>query len=619
MATWFQNLPIRRKLFVITLASSALALVLGSGGFFAWDIVQYRREVLRDLSLQARTISENSTAALTFGDHSAAGETLAVLRIHPYIETACMYSADGALFATYFRGRSGVCPTVPADRIDVEVDKAISVTPIVFEGNRRIGTLLVERGLQDIRDRLAVGGLILMTLFILATVAALAAAARMQRAIADPLLQLAETARDVTATDDYSGRVVPTSTDELGTVVTAFNRMLDRVQQRTDELSQANRLKDEFLATLSHELRTPLNAVLGWVRILRSTDATPATQARALEAIERNGRLQASLIEDLLEVSRIVSGKLHLQSVPTDLSAIVAAAADVVQPAASAKEIRLKIDIQARPAMTMGDADRLQQVLWNLLFNAVKFTPAGGEITVTLRRNGGWVVTVSDTGIGIDPSFLPHIFQPFRQADGSASREHGGLGLGMTIVRHFVELHGGTVTARSDGLGKGATFEVRLPSVLTPEHHAARRPVETQAVTPADPNLLAGISVLVVDDDEDTRALLAMALESCGAGVRTAGSAAEAMRRFDDAVPDVLVSDIGMAMEDGYELMRRIRTRPPLAGGRVPSIALTAYASPADRAAALGAGYDAHVAKPFQPFEVASLIQTLASSRSRVT
>jgi signal transduction histidine kinase/CheY-like chemotaxis protein len=617
MAAWFRNLPIRRKLFVITLASSALALVLGSGGFFTWDIVQYRREVQRDLALQARTIGENSTAALTFGDPRAAGETLAALRIHPYVDMACMYSTGGALFATYFRG-SGACPTLPADSARVGAEKAILVAPIVFEGNRRIGTLLLERTLQDVRDRLAVGGLILMTLFILATFAALAAAARMQRAIADPLLQLASTARAVTATDDYSGRVAATSTDELGTVVTAFNRMLDRVQERTDELSRANRLKDEFLATLSHELRTPLNAVLGWVRILRSTDATPATRTRALEAIERNGRLQASLIEDLLEVSRIVSGKLQLQSAPADLSAIVEAAADVVQPAASAKDIRLNIDIQSRPAMTMGDADRLQQVLWNLLFNAVKFTPAGGQVTITLRRNGGWVVTVADTGIGIDASFLPHIFQPFRQADGSPSREHGGLGLGMTIVRHFVELHGGTVAARSDGLGKGATFEVRLPSVLMPERHAAPRPVEAPPAAPADANLLAGISVLVVDDDEDTRTLLGMALESCGAGVRIASSAAEAIRMFDDTVPDVLVSDIGMATQDGYVLMRRIRTRPPEAGGRVPSIALTAYASPADRAAAFGAGYDAHVAKPFQPFEVAALVQTLATTRSRV-
>jgi signal transduction histidine kinase len=617
MRAWFRNLSIRRMLAVITLTSIALALVLATGGFFTWDVLQYRREIGRDLRAQARTISENSTASLSFADPKTAGETLAVLEIHPYVESACMYSADGQLFATHHRDADGTCPAVPADTFEMGWQQATLVQPITLE-NRRIGTLLLQRSLDDVRNRIVIGGMILAALFVFATMVALYVGSRMQRAIADPLLQLADTARAVSLTDDYPGRASVAGQGELRVVAQAFNDMLDRVQARTADLSRANRLKDEFLATLSHELRTPLNAVLGWVRILRATEVSPATQARALEAIERNGRLQASLIEDLLEVSRIVSGKLHLQPRPSDLAAIVESAIEVVQPAASAKNIRLSADIQTRPAMTMGDPDRLQQVVWNLLLNAVKFTASGGQVTIRLARQNGFVLTVSDTGIGIDPSFLPQIFQPFRQADASATREHGGLGLGLTIVRHLVELHGGTVSARSEGVGKGATFEIQLPSELSVEDRKASRGLEPRGSEAAcGPDLLAGVTVLVVDDDEDARELLRVTLESCGGRVTTASSAAEAMHAFERMTPDVMVSDIGMAAEDGYTLMRRIRSRPAGAGGRVPAVALTAYASPADRDAALAAGYDAHVAKPFEPFEIAVLVHKLAGTHLR--
>jgi signal transduction histidine kinase/CheY-like chemotaxis protein len=617
MAMRFADLSIRRKLVLTTLASTAVALVLAAGGFFAWDIDQYRREIERDLLAEARTIAENSTASLAFSDPRAAGETLAVLEIHPNIRLACMYTASGELFATYFRDTIDTCPAAPGESFDITWRSARLTTPIMLEG-RRVGRLVVERDLTDVTDRAAVGGVILAALFVLATVLAGLLGVRMQRIVADPLLQLADTARRVSESKDYSLRAKARSNDEVGTVIHAFNDMLERVQARTNELSRANRLKDEFLATLSHELRTPLNAVLGWVRILRSTpNAPPGMQARALETIERNARLQARLIEDLLEVSRIVSGKLHLRTRAVDLSGIVESAVDVVQPAATAKNIRLETEIEACPCMTTGDADRLQQVVWNLLSNAVKFTPPGGKVMLRLVHDHDYVLTVSDTGIGIDPAFVPQIFQPFRQADASPSREQGGLGLGLAIVRHLVELHGGTVSARSPGKGLGTTFEVRLPAVSPAAwpQRETRPEAVASAPEPAHPDVLAGIDVLVVDDEDDARELVRTVLENYGATVTCAASAVEAIRALDRRVPDVVISDIAMAGEDGYSLVRRIRARPTAAGGGVPAIALTAYASASDHKKALEAGYDAHVAKPFEPSAIASLVRKLTGTR----
>jgi signal transduction histidine kinase/ActR/RegA family two-component response regulator len=612
MRHWFRDLPIRRKLALMTLASSVIALVFAGVGVFAWDIVQFRREIARDLTTLARTIGENSTAAITFDDPRSAGETLAVLEIHPNIESACMFRGDGSLFATYFRDGQGGCPSVSGDELEVNWRGARIVAPIEFE-RRRIGTLLITRDLNDVLERLSIGSGILISLLILAVALAVLIGHRMQRTIADPLLALANTARVVSETKDYSLRGDITSNDEVGTVVRAFNDMLDRVQERNAELSKANRLKDEFLATLSHELRTPLNAILGWIRIVRAAELPPQTRRRALESIERNAGLQARLIEDLLEVSRIVTGKLHLQPQRTDLAAIVDAAVEIVQPAAAAKNITVTTTIDSRPAMTAGDPDRLQQVIWNLLSNAVKFTPTGGRVDVRLARDNGYVLTVADNGLGIEPAMLPQMFQPFRQIDASPTREQGGLGLGLAIVRQLVEMHGGTVTARSQGAGTGTTFEVRLPSVLPSlEAQVKEQKAASAGARLSSPSrLLTGIDVLVVDDEEDSRELLRTVFASYGAKVTTVGSAADAVREVDRAVPHVIVSDIGMPVEDGFSLIRRIRSRPARAGGDVPAIALTAYASAADRTAALAAGFQAHVAKPFEPADVARLIHDL--------
>ena len=612
MRHWFRDLPIRRKLAFMTLASSVIALVFAAGGIFTWDVIQYRREIARDLTAQARTIAENSTASITFEDPRAAGETLAVLEIHPNVVYACMFRADGSLFATYFRDGRGACPAAAGDMLEVGWRDAQIIAPINFN-SRRVGSVLIHRDLVDVVERLSVLGAIMTALLAFAVLLAALVGHRMQRTIADPLLTLAATARVVSDTKNYSLRGEVRSNDEVGTVVQAFNGMLDRVEERNAELSHANRLKDEFLATLSHELRTPLNAILGWIRIVRSADLPPKTRTRALESIERNAGLQARLIEDLLEVSRIVTGKLHLQTTRTDLAAIVDAAVEILQPAATAKNIAITTTIDQRPAMTNADPDRLQQVIWNLLSNAVKFTPPGGRIAVQLGRDNGYVLTVTDNGLGIDPAMLPQMFQPFRQIDASPTREQGGLGLGLAIVRQLVELHGGTVSARSQGVGTGATFEVRLPSVLPADEpkRMDRRLTPAPIASAARPHLLSGVNVLIVDDEEDARELLKTVLESYGATVTTVASAPEAISEYDRSAPHVIVSDIGMPLEDGFALMRRVREKPAHAGGDVPAIALTAYASASDREAALAAGYQAHVAKPFEPADVARLVHDL--------
>ena len=614
--TRFRDQPIGRKLLILTLASSATALVLASSGFLAWDITQFRQELQQDLDAQAAIVAENSAAPLAFNDTQAAAETLAVMRLRPRVAMACLYKGS-QVFAAYYRDVGARCPASPSGQ-GANTPSYTVVTPVTAAGDT-VGTLYISRDLKDLTDRLQVGAAAVVAFLLIALAASFAIARRIQHVIAAPLLELAGTARTISAEQDYSIRVTPASNDEVGVVIEAFNAMLDRIAERNSELSRANRLKDEFLATLSHELRTPLGAVLGWTRVLRTTGAEGATRERALEAIERNARAQARLIEDLLEISRIVSGKLSMQVRPVDLAEIVDAAAEVVRPAAAAKQIALTTEVAVRPAMTSGDPDRLQQIVWNLISNAVKFTEPGGSARIRLTRNRGYRIVVTDTGEGIDPRFLPHVFDAFRQADGTTTREHGGLGLGLAIARELVELHGGTIKARSDGVGRGSTFQVDLPSVVSASRAATEAPASAAGHgTPAiDPDLLHDLRILVVDDEADARDLIEMALSQYGAIVTTADSAAAALAEIDRGVPDVLLSDVGMPREDGYDLIRRLRSRPLERGGGIPAIAVTAYASAKDRESALASGYEAHVAKPFEPEALAQTVAALCRAQTR--
>ncbi|HEX7317257.1 MAG TPA: PAS domain-containing protein [Pyrinomonadaceae bacterium] len=395
---------------------------------------------------------------------------------------------------------------------------------------------------------------------------------------------------------------------------------LAREQAARAEAEAANRLKDEFLATLSHELRTPLTAILGWSKLLADGQVNPDKTADAFGAIYRNARTQAQLIDDLLDVSRVITGKLRIEVVPLNLGAVVEAAAAVVRPAATAKRVELNVNADADDLTVNGDPARLQQVVWNLLSNAVKFTHAGGRVEACVRRAGSQMeVAVSDTGQGIEPEFLPHVFERFRQADMGTTRRHAGLGLGLAIVRHLVELHGGTVTAESEGEGKGSTFTVRLPvravrDAGRPAVHA-EQPARVEAFdAPAAATALEGVKVLVVDDESDARRLLTEVLTRRGAEVLTAVSAAEALEMLQAWRPHVLLSDIGMPDGDGYELIRRVRELPEERGGRTPAAALTAYAGPRDRARALAEGYQLHVAKPVEPAELTAAVAALAGA-----
>jgi signal transduction histidine kinase len=371
---------------------------------------------------------------------------------------------------------------------------------------------------------------------------------------------------------------------------------------------EAGRAKDEFLATVSHELRTPLTAILGWAGVLRSRPHDPPTLKEALEIIERNARVQAQIVNDLLDVSRIITGKLRLDVRPIDLAAVIQNAIAAVRPAIEAKAIRLETQLDPEAAAFTGDADRLQQVVWNLLSNAVKFTPAGGRIEVSSARREGQVeIVVRDSGQGIDREFLPFVFERFRQADTGATRAAGGLGLGLAIVRHIVELHGGTVKADSPGPGRGATFTVRLPVVAPPAADGTgERRTPAAGPVPVQPSSLDGMEVLVVEDDADGRLLLAEILRSAGARVHAAASAAEAVAEVQRRRFAVLVCDIAMPGEDGYTLIRRLRATPQ--GRHLPAVALTAYARGEDRERALAAGFDAHLAKPVEPSQLLSSV-----------
>jgi PAS domain S-box-containing protein len=388
-------------------------------------------------------------------------------------------------------------------------------------------------------------------------------------------------------------------------------QLYEAEQTAREEAETANRIKDEFLAVLSHELRTPLNPILGWAKLLRTRQFDEATKIRALETIERNAKLQTQLIEDLLDVSRILQGKLQLNVCTVDLRKTITAALETVRLAAEAKSIEIQTTFSAEIVQVMGDSDRLQQVIWNLLSNAVKFTPSGGRVEIRLEQIGvNAQIQVIDTGKGINPEFLPYVFDYFRQADSKTTRVFGGLGLGLAIVRRLVELHGGTVQAESSGEGKGATFALRLPILKnspSPELNSESSPLE---ITP-ETSLLSGVKILLVDDQADVREFFTFALEQYGATVTAVASANEALTVLSQSKPDVLLSDIGMPLMDGYMLLRQIRTRSPEQGGQIPAIALSAYAGEFNQKQALAAGFQKHVSKPAEPIELASAIINL--------
>jgi PAS domain S-box-containing protein len=405
---------------------------------------------------------------------------------------------------------------------------------------------------------------------------------------------------------------------ELKRVRAEREQLLESEHAARREAERISRMKDEFLATLSHELRTPLNSILGWAQLLRGGATTSQDLSQGLESIERNARLQAQLIDDLLDVSRIISGKVRLDVRRVELANVVADAVESMRPAADAKGVKLHCVLDPDAGIITGDPNRLQQIVWNLVSNAIKFTPRGGRVAVLLRRSGSSVeIVVEDTGQGIKSEFIPHLFLRFSQFDSSSTRRHGGLGLGLAIVKHLVELHGGTVRASSAGEGRGSTFVVSLPiAAVRPIEPDNERDAGSAAFGAALGFNLGGVRVAVVDDEPDARQLIRRILELHGAEVVQAESAGEGVEVVRGRRPHVVLSDIGMPGEDGYQFLRRLRELPPEQGGDTPVVALTAYARSEDRRRALLAGFQMHMTKPVEPAELLAVVTNLSKKRS---
>ena len=630
----FRRLPVRHKLVVMIMLTSATVLVLASIGYLLNDYLRTREELRGQLETQANLVLENSVASIDFADREGALETIRTLSENRYLQIACLYDTRGRLFVEFTADEDSPCPAeAPVDGYTYALN-GLAVTRSLWKEGKLTGTIHLRSSLSMIWSTLGEQVIVVVLMLLVSLGIALLLSARLQGLVSQPIVTLADTARQVSSRGDYSLRAERTTEDELGVLVDAFNRMLERIQLREQELSaandelrhevverrraeqeraellvrerEANRLKDEFLATLSHELRTPLNAIIGWTRLLRANAVPPSGQDRALEKVERNAQIQTRLVEDLLEISRIASGKLRLEIKEIDLVAIVNRAVDSIRPAAEARGVSIDRRFESASVITSGDGDRLQQVVWNLLSNAVKFTPAGGTVTISLERQTLLdQLTIHDTGIGIEPAFLPHVFDTFRQADASSTRAHGGLGLGLSIVRHLAELHGGAVEAQSGGSGQGATFIVRLPV-----RQAEERVQEVPGRDAIAARTLSGMTVLVVDDDADSRELLASVFESAGATVQAVGSATEALTAALERPPDALVSDIAMPGRDGCALLVELNQA---LGPRAPraAIAVTAFAADRDRQLTAAAGYDRHIPKPFDPVALVHVVEEL--------
>ena len=603
----FKDLPIARKTLTLGLVPAIFALIVVILASLLSTYMTARRNQNADVESQATVVADNAGAGLAFGDKQVVDEIVGALHVRPNIDMVCVYDRGGALFSRF--NRTGFhCPA----RWPAETPATAPVAvKHAMAGNDRVGVVYIRGNYSNLmnwmRQQSVVGFLALMC----GILVAVGLTHYVQRYLSTPIVDLAATLDRVATSGDYSTRAQQRTGDEVGRLVRSFNTMLEVIQKKDSERNEllqksleSNRIKDEFLATVSHELRTPLNAMLGWMQIIRTTDMDKATLQRALASIERNAQSQARVVEDLIELSRVVTGKLQLRTKPIDLRAVVEGALDVVRAAAVAKQVTLHSMLPPTAAMISGDRDRLQQVIWNLLSNAVKFTDSGGTVKVALECDSRTcAVTVADTGIGISPDFLPHIFERFRQADQSTTREHGGLGLGLAIAKEITELHGGVLKATSAGRGEGTRFTLTLPRLATGETSVVRSESVQQ------PNL-AGKRILVVDDDPDSREIASKALAGTGATVTQAATGMEALEQWRKRPFDVIICDLAMPGMDGYEVIRNIR-RTAAADHPRRAIALTALASDSDRQAVLDAGFDDHIVKPF---DFGDLLRAVAKS-----
>ena len=618
---------IRRKLTFVMLTTAVVALLVTASAMIFYEARTYHQTWVDDLVTQAEIIGKTSAPALSFDDPKAARENLSVLRLRPLVTAAAIYTADGRLFADYTT-TSQVPAALPA-RVErngyrIEGDQ-LSVFQEVRENGQFLGTVYLRAG-YELWNRL-LGYLTIVGLSILASLAVtVVVSAWLQRAITEPVLSVARVAQQVMERRDYKLRVRKTSADEVGVLVDAFNDMLKEADRRAtaletanedllhemrerraaeDALKTADQRKDEFLATLAHELRNPLAPIRNGLQIMRTTKDAAAI-ARAQVMMERQLQQMVRLVDDLLDVSRITTGKLVLRTERVVLQDVITTAIDAVRPLIDAKRQKLAVSVPPVSVELDADPTRLSQILSNIVNNAVKYTEPGGSIRVTARLVYGSVeIRVSDTGIGIAPDALPAVFEMFTQFDASPERTHGGLGVGLALAKRLVQLHGGTIVARSDGLGHGSEFTVRLPVATTSAEAVTAQAKQHAAVAPR--------RVLLVDDNRDFAMSLAALLELEGHDVRTTFEAMSAQTVASEFHPDIAFVDLGLPLVSGFELARRLRAQPDT--NATVLVAVTGWGKDEDRQRSREAGFDLHLVKPVEPDQILDEVRKAASRR----
>jgi signal transduction histidine kinase/ActR/RegA family two-component response regulator len=601
---------VRAKLLALMLATTGVALLVAMAALVAYDVRTYHDRWVTDLTTQAEILGRSSLAALAFDDRKTASENLELLRARPAIRAAAIYDENGLLFASY--GRGGAAKNIPqpppaSGEPEVVRGELALFHPIV-EANRARGTVYI-RARYELAERLTDYLGILVAVMALSMLAALVTSVWLQRQITRPIANIAEVAHQVMDSRDFSLRAEKTTQDEIGYLVDAFNNMLAEIGRRAEALLAADRMKDRFLATLAHELRNPLAPISNALHLLEAAGDRPDMQAQARQMMARQLKQLVRLVDDLLDVSRITTGKLVLHPDDTELHDVIDNAIEIARPLIEARRHRLEVTLPPERVHLHGDATRLAQVFSNLLNNAARYTGAGGVITVKARANADDIaVEISDTGVGIAPAMLPDIFEMFTQADTSLGRSEAGLGVGLALARHLVEMHGGTIEARSEGIGRGSSFCVRLPVVRIAA--ASAPPVQTTA--PAD---AAACRVLVVDDNQDFATSLAMILRDLGNDVCVAHDGIEGLRAAEAFQPAVAFLDIGLPGLDGYELARRLRGSR--GSGTLLLVAVTGWGQRSDKLRAAQAGFDHHLVKPIDPNALPSILRRRRTGAAR--
>jgi two-component system, sensor histidine kinase len=597
------RVSINRKIMLLVVGTTLSALVLSAVGLVVYDLRSYERQRTEDLYLQAEIIARASAPALAFDDRRTAEKDLALVRVRPLVLAAAIYTERGELFARYVKPGEPP-PDFPArpsaDGYKVQGGEIVMFHRVV-EGTDPLGTIYIRARYVPwgrVLSYLAILGLVMVASLALATVVS----GWLQRGVTDPILEVARVAREVMNRRDYALRARKTSEDEIGDLVDAFNGMLAEAGRRAEALREADRRKDEFLATLAHELRNPLAPLRNAIEILRASEATPEMRTRATQMMERQLRQMVRLVDDLLDVSRITTGKLGVRKTVFDLRDAVRDAVDTVRPFLDSRGHAFEAHTAAEPLMVDGDAARLGQVIGNLLHNAAKYTEPGGRIELEAGREGDdAVVRVRDSGIGLDERSLAGIFDMFVQVDRSLTRAQAGLGVGLTLARRLVALHAGTITGYSAGLGRGSEFVMRIPVSDSP----AARPVPEVRPGPPPPSR-HGRRILIADDNLEFADSLASLLSSRGHDVRVAHDGAEALAAVEGFTPEFALLDIGMPKVHGYELARRLRDRPETS--ECVLVAVTGWGHEDDRRRAREAGFDRHLVKPVDPADIESLL-----------